>query len=431
MSAGRRLAPELQLPASAGSQLGEVVRSEIDRFLATDCEEIHAEIVERLRAQRGDGEFPHRISWAPRCSEHVADEPEVRLVVIGPDTPHRQNLQDHRGVEAWDSPALEKARGIVDNCGAAPRRYRNMVVFAAVDDQSLDDLEAATAVYLSLRGVLEQNVCGAAQAEVAELTRQADDAVDLRIAEAYRWALVPRSSTDRGPVEFEIVRLRSGASLALRVSSALVKSGALLIHYPPQSLRSKLDRALSSLWSDGDVRIRDLWKRFASDFRLPRLRDIAVLVAAAEAAPALADWRTGGFATAKRSDDSGRYVELTVGSHPGCLSEDALVVDPAFAVGQLESDDSAVSQDRDVAETTGRPMPVRYRGLMRLDPADPVQDFNRLARQIIERLTALAGTRVEVTVEVNAEREQGIPDSVSSSITHRAQALRFDRSDWE
>ncbi len=409
--------------------LTRTARDDADRLLAGSRDEIHTEIVDRLRKESGDGEFPGRIHRAPRISDDIADEAQARLVVLGPETPHI--------AKAEESPALQLARAMLDKRGAVPRQYRNMLVFAAADQRALEDLERATADFLAWSGIIERQLPrDDFQREQADtMSSRANEAIELRMAEAFQWVLIPRQPDPVGPVNLEPVRLDSRGSVAQRVSRTLINEGALSVQFPPQMLRSKLDAELAPLWDDGDVSIRDLWENFAKYVYLPRLRDVDVLVAAVEAAPALTTWQAEGFATAVGTDGSGRYLGLTSGSHPGSLQPAALIVSPAFALGQLEAEAGSEAETEPPTvpddENDGPAQPTRYSGLVRLDPARPTRDFGRIAQEVIEHLTALVDTTVEISVEIRAEREEGLPDDVTRTVVENARTLKFDRNDLD
>ena len=409
--------------------LTRTARDDADRLLAGNRDEIHTEIVERLRKERGDGEFPNRIHRAPRISDDIADESVARLVVLGPETPHI--------AKADESPALQAARAMLDKRGAVPRQYRNMVVFAAADQRRLEGLERATADFLAWTGILDRKLArDDYQREQADtMVTRTNEAIELRTAEAFQWVLVPRQLDPVGDVILEPVRLDTQGSVAQRVSRTLINEGALSVQFPPQMLRSKLDAELTALWDDGHVSIGDLWENFAKYVYLPRLRDIDVLAAAVESAPALTTWQSEGFATAVGTDHAGTYLGLTTGSHPGGLQPTALIVNPAFALGQLETAaeekpiDTPEGDDDNAKESMARP--TRFEGRVHLDPSRPTRDFGKITEEVIEHFTALVGTDVELIVEIRAERLDGLPDEIARTIVENARTLGFDRNDLD
>jgi hypothetical protein len=369
------------------------------------------------------------------------DDDMARLVILGPDTPHIPKAGEGA------SPATQAARDILDRRGSVPRQYRNMVTFAAADQRRLEDLERATADYLAWSGIVDRRVelnLDEHQRKQAEtMAARNDEAIELRIAETYQWALIPRQPDPVGEVVIEDVRLDAQGGVAQRVSRKLISEGALATQFPPQMLRDKLNRELEPLWADGHVSIVDLWHTFAKYIYLPRLRDIEVLIAAVEAAPALLTWQSDGFATAHGVDDTGRYLGLTTSSHPGRLSPTALVVNPAFALGQLEDepesggglavDDPTILDGGPAGPGSGpqRPSVTRFSGTVRLDPTRPSRDFGRVAQEVIEHLTGLVGTEVDIEVRVTATKPDGLPDDIVRTVMENARTLKFDRQDLD
>jgi hypothetical protein len=221
--------------------------------------------------------------------------------------------------------------------------------------------------------------------------------------------------------------------VAQRVGRALVNEGALLVRFSPQMLRSKLDGELHTLWDGGHVTVRDLWENFAKYVYLPRLRDIEVLTAAAEAAPSLLTWQMEGFATSVGTNGTGRYLGLTTGSHPGPLTPTSLIVNPEFALGQLESepepDTKGETEPKPPEVTTS--VPTHFLGSVHLDPTRPGRDFGRVVQEVVEHLTALVGIDVELMLEIRAQKDDGIPEDVARAVVENARALKFDRHDLD
>ena len=409
--------------------LTRTARDDAERLLSGNRDEVHTEVVRRLSTETGDGEFARRIHRAPRTSDDVADEPVCRLVILGPETPHIER--------ADESPALQAARNLLDNRGNVPRQFRNMLVFAAADQRRLEDLERAAADYLAWSGILERKLPrdDYQRDQATAMVSRANEAIDLRLSEAFTWALVPKQPDPTGAVTIEAVRLDSQGSVAQRVSRKLITEGALSVQFPPQMLRSKLDGELSSVWEDGHVAVRDLWDSFAKYVYLPRLRDVDVLIGAVEAAPALLTWQAEGFATSVGTDETGRYLGLATGSHPGDLNPTALIVNPAFALGQLELEPTDPGADSGGApDDPGgavESLPTRFAGTVHLDPTRSTRDFGRVAQEVVEHFTALIDTEVELIVEIRAHNVDGFPDDVTRTVMENAKTLKFDRNDLD
>ena len=253
--------------------VNRTARDDASALLAGDKQEVRDEIIRRLRAERGDGEFMG-VHVAPSATNDVADDANARLVVLGPDAPHI--------AKATKSPALEAASTMLDHRGNSPRQYRNMLVFAACDQRSLEGLEQAAADYLAwsaICGRVEELNLDAHQTTQAKTRRQqSDDAVGLRLAEAYKYALVPIQRDPTEAVTLESLPLDQQGSVAQRAGRKLVSQGALALQFPPSILRQKLDGPLASRWEQGHVLASQLWDDFAKYVYLPRLRDSKVLM---------------------------------------------------------------------------------------------------------------------------------------------------------
>lgn len=409
--------------------VNRTARDEAERLLSGDKHEVRDEIVRRLKSERGDGDF-RRVHVAPPTSGDVADDDVVRLVVLGSDTPHIAKSEE--------SPALEACRNILDNRDNSPRQNRNMLVFAACDQRSLDGLEQATADFLAWSGIcnrIEELSLDPHQAAQAKTRRQqSDDAVNLRLAEAYKYAIVPRQDDPTGPVTFDIVSLDQQGSVAQRASRKLIAQGNLATQFPPVMLRLKLDNELAPRWADGHVSIRQLWEDFAKYVYLPRLRDMDVLLATIEAGPSSTVWQSEGFAVGAGVDEaSGRYLGLSAGSRPALVSPTAVVVRPEFAIGQLEAEDDDTppqpraddpERERDVTEPTSAPM-TAFRGSVTLDDR-AVQHFGSIGQELLVHLTPLPGVEVEVEVIVRARKPDGFDDQTIRTVTENARTLKFN-----
>ena len=95
----------------------------------------------RLKAVRPSGLDFTGVHVAPAGPADVVDEWSARLVLLGPDKPHKRNDEQ--------SPALLEARNILESRGSAPRLYRNMLVFLAAGAGEAESLELAVREHLA------------------------------------------------------------------------------------------------------------------------------------------------------------------------------------------------------------------------------------------------------------------------------------------
>lgn len=110
-------------------------------------EELHAEIIQRIRKDQSRGEFT-AVHRCPMASSDVLDETETRLVILGPEFPHMKGKTN--------TDAIKQAKLILETRGNSPRLLRNMVVFLAADKKSLEDLLLAAAQYLAWKSINDE-----------------------------------------------------------------------------------------------------------------------------------------------------------------------------------------------------------------------------------------------------------------------------------
>jgi uncharacterized protein len=65
-------------------------------------------------------------------------------------------------------------------------------------------------------------------------------------------------------------------------------------------------------------------------------------------------------------------------------------------------------------------------GSKRLDPTRPVPDFNKVATEVLQHLTSLTDSDVEVTVQVRATRREGFDEPTVRTVSENANYLGFE-----
>jgi predicted AAA+ superfamily ATPase len=427
--------------------VAQVARTRAERLLTEARDDIHAEIVRRLREDHDRGEFTG-VHVVPATSSDVPDEQEARLVLLGPATPHV--------ARSAESAALTAAGEILERRGNAAREFRNMLLFLAPDQRRLDELERGVAEFLAWRSVDEErgadglNLDPNQARQAATKRTDADQAVTLRLSETYQWVLVPTQPEPTGRPEWDAVRVDGQGSLADRASRKLINEAYLYTTFAPALLRLQLERTLLSLWEPGHVSVNKVWDTFARYLYLPRLRDITVLLGTVSQGPASTTWQQDGFATAEGWDETaGRYLSLTVGEHVAGASGTTLIVTPTVAAQQLEAETAGLPAPAPGgAEPSGGITPIeprtptpgvepgaetlqRFFGVISLDPTRLNRDFGQVAQEVIQHLTTLMGTDVEVTVEIRATNSDGFPDATVRTVSENARTLHFASHEFE
>ncbi|MGV2334825.1 MAG UNVERIFIED_CONTAM: hypothetical protein LVR18_12140 [Planctomycetaceae bacterium] len=149
----------------------------------------------------------------------------------------------------------------------------------------------------------------------------ANEAVDLRIAEAYQWLIVPGQPDPKGEVDWTDLKVQGHDSLATRAARKLKNEESLLTQMGAVRLRTELDRI--PLWAGNHVGIRQLSEYMARYLYLPRLRDEQVLIAAIRDGVNSSTWRADGFAYAECWDEGrNRYQGLKCGTVARVIIDD-------------------------------------------------------------------------------------------------------------
>ncbi|MEY9625056.1 Swt1 family HEPN domain-containing protein [Sinorhizobium fredii] len=417
--------------------------------LKRDYDIVTEEVVERLRADlRTTGDF-RRIHVAPQSGADVPDDMDARFVVLGVEHPYSKDL---------DNKAQAAAAAILQTRGNAPRLFQNSLVFLAVDQTRLQDLDEAVRRYRAWSSILDEQKelnLDPHQVRQAETQKKAaDGAVVSRLPEAYQWLLVPVQSNPQSAVQWQAIRLSGQENLALRASKKLRSEELLVPSLAGTRLRMELDRI--PLWRGDHVAIRQLTEDFARYIYLPRLCDPDVLIAAVQDGLGLLLWRQESFAFADSYDEAaGRYRGLRSGHRVELIRHtgEGLILKPEIAVKQAEADQAAAdsfvaggaADDRSGASAGSDPAnakpsgngtpqksrPKRYYGTVTLDAARVGRDAGRIADEVIAHLSGLVGANVTVTLEIQASIPDGAPDGVVRTVTENGRTLKFSNQGFE
>jgi predicted AAA+ superfamily ATPase len=410
------------------------------------------EVDKRLRADlRKTGDFL-RVHPLPQSGQDVPDDMDARLVVLDIEHPYSKDP---------NSPALVMAKGIFESRGNTPRLFRNTLVFLALDQARLQDLDEAVRRFLAWDSILSEQLglnLTPSQVKQAETQKSAaDSAITARLPEAYQWLLVPGQATPQSAIEWQAIRLSGQDPLAVRASKKLKSDDSLVPTLAGTSLRTYLDRI--PLWRGNHVSIKQLAEDFARYLYLPRLTETRVVLEAVRDGLGLLTWSKDTFAYADSFDEAaGRFRGLRYGQvvNISDASLNGILVKPDAAQNQQESDaqkttasagtvptESPATTQPQSSGTTGeqgRPSrellskasaPKRYHGSVNLDPARVGRDASRIADEVISHLVGLVGSSVKVTLEIEATVPTGTPENVVRTVTENSRTLKFDSHGFE
>ena len=77
------------------------------------------------------------------------------------------------------------------------------------------------------------------------------------------------------------------------------------------------------------------------------------------------------------------------------------------------------------------PQAKRYHGSVKLDPTRAGRDAGQIAEEVIAHLSGLPGTRVQLTLEIEADIPDGATDEIVRIVNENSRTLKFDDSGFE
>jgi hypothetical protein len=421
---------------------------------------VEAEIIRRLKKDKSKGQFS-AVLIAPDSTADIADDANVgvRLVVFKPQQSHRRHSQDSEAI-AW-------AEKILDEKGTGKRSHKNTLLFLAPDQGKVENLERNVAQYLAWEAIQQDRDIlnlDAFQLKQATTKRsQCDKDVEVILFDTYQWLLVPTQELrkeERGErkIEWKAVQLKGQGSMIEIASKKAESDSDLLTTYGPNLL--KLEFLDPILWRDRDrIDLKTLWEYFTQYLYLPRLKDSSVLLECIQNGLNSINWAEH-FAYAAGFDEAkNQYIDLKIGSviNPS-ISPNCLIVKAEIAQAQIDaeqgakapktyqvseksggydpsgkSDQSSKSNDSTIAPIIEPEKSIlrRFHGSVEIDPMRINRDMSAIADEIVQHLTALAGAKVKITLEISADIPEGAPDNIVRTVTENCLTLKFKHQSFE
>lgn len=451
-------------------------------------EELHAEIVRRIReeckpkANRGDFAGVHP---CPESSSEVHDEPEARLVILGPTFWHRKGQAD--------SPGMKQARTLLDQRGNSPRLNRNTLVFLSADEARLNELMQGVAQFLAWKSVFEDqaslNLDEFQRRQAESRSKDSNDTVDARIKETWTLALIPIHKEPKPGVQvrpdeligLDEIRVQGSEPLAKRTSTRLKAEGSLVPALGGVNLRNQLDKYL---WKEKDhVSVGELSEWFPRYLYLSRLVNHDTLLGAIRDGLTQLLAQDTFVLAAGYDPETQRYQGLQARPSAPILESKTLLVKPSVAKQQQEREQeelerlrqeelraaqqAAESRHQDGASgglrvppgvriieptiiTIGgpggltvtspghnhiAPTPARkpnvFVGSVRLDSTRVGRDAGRINEEVIQHLATLPKAEVEVRLEILVKVPGGVADDVMRTVSENSRTLKFETAGFE
>lgn len=400
-----------------------------------DIEQVMLKIEGLLREQtRNTGDFS-RIHVAPATGADIPDDMDTRLVILRPDQPYSRDAHNR---------AQHSVESMLQMRGNAPREFRNTLVFLAADAVRLPDLTRAVALWMAWQSILNDKTqlnLTPQQVNQAE-KRLGESTQDMvaRLNEVYQILLVPYQLKTSPTIEWQMISLKGGDGLAVRVSQRLRKDELLVAEIAPTIVRRYMDEV--PLWRGDAVRVSDMVNYFAQYLYLPRLTNHAVLMNALNIGSTFKNPHES-FGVADAWDDQAkRFIGLrTTSPEQFAPTSKALLVKPDVALAQL-AQPVAPSVIPPINPPPITPPPIdpppvvppitppatktyrRYFGSVELDASRAGKHINDVINEIVEHMVRHPGATVRLKLDIEADFVDGATDHVRRTVNENSPALR-------
>ena len=433
-----------------------------DRATQVAASDVEYEIETRLRALRKEPPFAG-IHISPSSSLDVPDDQTARLVVLRPTDEYRPTNPNNS--------AMTAVTDILNNRGNTPRIYRNMLAFIAPEQTLMSSLKQTVRRYLAWKSIKEDsedlNLDAAQNRETDNNLMRFNRTVDDQIKEAYCWLLVPYidKSTDMKTIIWDAIRISGGNdSIISKAAKKMIQNEQIIANWAPALLLMELDNVL---WREKDnIAIKKLWEYLCTYCYLPRLAGVNVLMDAIQTGLNSTEY----FAFAAGFDGT-RYIDLKFNQYVGIIERSGYLVKTSAAQKQF-ADDYAKCQAEAAAkglkpsegeftpaitsgaggigtvytptpttvgygyeehEVPAPPAPKNKRFFMSatLDTTRINRDVQKLVEEIIQHLASESSASVKVSLEVEAQNNEGFSQQTIRTITENCRTLRVRDSGFE
>jgi len=415
-----------------------------ERATQVSASEVEHEIEERLRSLKKEQPFAG-IHICPGSSLDVPDEQSVRLVILRPADGYKASNPN--------CGAMTAVTDFLNNRGNNPRIFRNMLVFAAPDQELMNPLNEEVKRYIAWKTIKEDsislNLDAAQNKETNASLETSDRTVNGCIKETYCWLFMPYidKNADLKSVIWDINRISGGNdSIIAKAAAKTLQSEAVINEWGPMLLRMELDNLL---WRGSDnIQVKKLWEFLCTYCYLPRIANENVLENAIRAGLNSKEY----FAFASGYDGT-RYIDLKFNRSVASIERSGYLVKPSAAQKQLDEEEeaarispeviTAVPDSGDINPTPkviddgGGATPdsggtedidesknTHFYMSAVLDNTRINRDFQKILEEVINNLAAVDGAQVEVSLELNVKAPNGMSQKVVRDVYENCRTLK-------
>ena len=412
-----------------------------ERAKALPDHEVDTAIVQVLRNDAGSKGGFHAVFSAPDDPMAIDEAKVLSLVILGPATPHA-------GKGAIKSAAVDAVTDALMRCRAGQRRFRNTLLFSAPDELLLGTAREAMRRSLAWASIvvdrrLQEQMTQAQTADAADKAKTGRDGAQKAVRLAWSHVLYPEkdgSTVAGNPFDLRHITIvsKDRAAIPTAVYDKAKNDGIAKERLGAEALGIHL----KPLWPDDrpHLGVAEIAEWFSSYVYLPKLRDRVVLDAAILEAVGKLD---PAFGYADSFDEAtNNYSGLVwAKSPPEQMPASAVLVRSSVALDQLNRAKSASrpsgggvheiggvpgpENPSSTTSTTIKKQPHRFYGSVEIDMSRPIKAFDTILNAIVMQLQHKPGTKVKLTLEIEAESSGGFEQGDVDVVRDNAHSLKF------
>ncbi len=361
----------------------------------------------------------------------------VHLVILSPNQPFGKS-----DPHLFERPAEE----ILSNRGTQPRLRQNRLVYLAAEYETVNRLKDQARTYLAWQSIVTDvermllNL-GTFQANQAKEDRE-NNLKSLRrmIMESYRHLVVPLQEKTRDgsmKLTWESVQIPMASTNVMQsIENKLVEEEWLTKEWAPLFLRNLLHQ-----WYFRDdfveVGAQRVWQDMGDYLYMPRLVSQQVFRNTLQKGVETKDY----FAVADGKEGE-RYLGFAFGRSASIqLNGDTLFIEAEAA--KMYSKPEPVPEPNPESGQDSRPEPIpspapnptppkarRFYGSVELAPISAKLDFATIVDEVLEQFTSRVGTQVKITIEIEAESDEGFGENQQRAVRENCGMLRFTNAEF-
>lgn len=374
-----------------------------------------------------------KVHAVPEDASTVDEADALGLVILSP-------ASMHTGRTAAESSATEAVSDALMRCRNSQRRYRNTLVFVAADEAQLTTARDVVRKAIAWQSIaddkrLQEQLTQAQAADTKDKAGTNKESAAKAIRSAWNHILYPVESTSPGkPFELEHASISGGdrQSVPAATYAKVVADGIAREKLGAETLWLKL----KELWPEDReyLPITEVANWFASYVHLPRIKNRTVLELAVRDSVAKLDASFGYADAAEAETFDGLRISKAL---PEFIPETAVIVrevtareaqaeappPPSHPAGEVQPGEPVAEGDQTLSGQAS--LSKRFFGTVDLDPTRPIRSLETIMEAVVAQLQQASGTKVTLTMEIEATSEGGFSETDVSVVRDNAKQLKF------